>query len=370
MVYDFLLAERGYPERIGSRSSKRLLASRLGLKSFRRAPAPPGAGPRRPGASGGRPRGLRILRASGRRAARGRRAALRPRQHPHVAVAHLVAVVLQAQRPRRDLARVAAGGRSGELDVVVDADAVMPHGHARAGGLRAARVEARAGELDVVALPALGWAAGVHGRDVLAVDRAAVAHPGLEAVGVEHLDLVASLHVDAAVAALLAAGLGHGGREEFDVIEPVAEALLRDQVAGAGDDLEGLADRPPGGGLRLGMLPVLEVARRLRPPVEPDQDLGRLRGARGVVRTADRPVETAQEDLLEVLVAPDLLAVSEGAVEDAAFGPLARPGQRVVAVGALAERHVDRGRIERQRDAQRVAAVVAELVDLVGENEG
>ena len=81
-------------------------------------------------------------------------------------------------------------------------------------------------ERDVVGLPLERRLAGVDRRDDLLVDRAAIVVLGLEAVGVEDLELVVPAEVDAAVAAALPARLGHVGHVEFEMELEVAEPLL------------------------------------------------------------------------------------------------------------------------------------------------
>ena len=80
-------------------------------------------------------------------------------------------------------------------------------------------------EGDVVGLPAERRLAGVDDGDDLLVDRAAVVVLELEAVGVEDLELVTALEVDAAVTAPLALLVGEIGDVELDVHPEVAELV-------------------------------------------------------------------------------------------------------------------------------------------------
>src|SRR5262249_19432165 len=103
-------------------------------------------------------------------------------------------------------------------------------------------------------------------------------------------------------------------------------------------------------------------------PGGPSIFLGRLTLLRGVLQAHD-VAQAAQDVLLEALVLPQLVAVAQGGVEDAALAVLLRPGQGVVLVGALA-RLSDRGRVQAHQHVQVLAVVGAlELVDLVGDLE-
>src|SRR5690606_4420610 len=81
-------------------------------------------------------------------------------------------------------------------------------------------------ELDVVGLPHQRREAGVHGRLGDLIDAAALVVFPFQAERVEHLHFIAALDIDAAVAAPLAAGLGHEGSTELDVERMVAELFL------------------------------------------------------------------------------------------------------------------------------------------------
>src|SRR5262249_45224115 len=151
---------------------------------------------------------------------------------PDIAVLHRVAVVLQEDRAGRTRVAAEAGRRVvlGQLDVVVDLDAVVENRHAARLDLLAVLAR-RGGELDVVTLPDGRRLAGVDEWGGDAVDGAAVVVLALEAIAIEHLDFVAALDVDAAVAAALAGLLGHVGHPELDVQpEFAAEFLLGDDV--------------------------------------------------------------------------------------------------------------------------------------------
>ncbi|MEJ2364347.1 MAG: hypothetical protein P8017_06645, partial [Deltaproteobacteria bacterium] len=120
--------------------------------------------------------------------------------YPDVAKAERVAVVLQMDRSFVVLTvgRFFAVERSAlDVEIVVHDDAVVEHRDSSLAGYFAVRVEQRAQETNVVALPLAGLAADVdHGR-MLAVDRRRLAIRigviGLVVVvgvGIEHLDFV------------------------------------------------------------------------------------------------------------------------------------------------------------------------------------
>ena len=140
-------------------------------------------------------------------------------------------------------------------------------------------VDDRLVEGDVVGLPLERRLAGVHRRDDLLVDRAAVVVLGLQAVGVEDLELVDPVQVDAAVAPALSMRLGHVGHVEFQMQLEVAESLVGHDVAAAdGDDPVG--HRPVGRRLAV----ALDPPSRLLAVEEDDRPFGRLGPDRGVAR--------------------------------------------------------------------------------------
>ena len=139
-------------------------------------------------------------------------------------------------------------------------------------------VDDRLVERDVVGLPLERRLAGVDRRDDLLVDRAAVVVLGLQAVGVEDLELVDPAQVDAAVAAALSAGLGHVGHVEFQMELEVAEPLLGHDIAAA-DGHDAVGHRPVGRGLAVALDPAVEDLA----VEEHDRPFGRLGAQRGVV---------------------------------------------------------------------------------------
>ena len=141
-------------------------------------------------------------------------------------------MILQVERP--DGAWAIGFGASrrdgGNLHVVVDEHAIVPHRHAGRRNLFFAIV-ARSGEVDVVGLPFKWRETHVGAGRCNRIDAATLVVFSLEPEAVEHLHLVGSLDVGAAVAATLSAVLGLVGEPEFDVPLAIAEAV------GTGDAL-------------------------------------------------------------------------------------------------------------------------------------
>ena len=139
-------------------------------------------------------------------------------------------------------------GDARQLHVVVDDQAVVQHGEARAFDDPAGLVQARGAEHHVIALPLHGRLARVHKRRELVVDRPAVAQARhLPAVRIEHLNLVAPLKEHPAVGLGLAGRLRHIRQPELDVHQRIPQPLDGHDVAAAGHDLGDAAfDLPPG----------------------------------------------------------------------------------------------------------------------------
>ena len=139
-------------------------------------------------------------------------------EDPDVAVADGVAVVLEVDGAGGvGFFDGGGGGAVGEFDVVLDDGAVVGDGEAGVGGFVAGGVVLGGGEVDVVGLPGEGREAEVLAGGGDFVEAAAFVVFAVEAEAVEHLDFVAALEVDAAVAAGLAPGVGHEREAEFDV---------------------------------------------------------------------------------------------------------------------------------------------------------
>src|SRR5205814_8293254 len=82
---------------------------------------------------------------------------------------------------------------------------VLHDSHSRILGLFAAIIESRGAKRDVVSLPLLRRLTGVYVRRFLTVDGAAIAFVRLgDAERIEHLNLVSTLKINAAVPAALA----------------------------------------------------------------------------------------------------------------------------------------------------------------------
>src|SRR5690606_22538576 len=120
-------------------------------------------------------------------------------------VAHGVSVVLEIQGPRLrlDLSDEGRTSRSFDRNVLVDEHAVVPDGHPSGLDDLARGVEARLAKLDVVGLPGERREAHRNLRRGDLVDSPAIIMLRLEPEGVEDLDLVSPLEVDAAIPAVL-----------------------------------------------------------------------------------------------------------------------------------------------------------------------
>src|SRR6266567_7164199 len=109
-------------------------------------------------------------------------------------------------------------------------------------------------KLDVVALPDRRRLAGVHlgGRNF--VDSAAIILFAFETIAIQNLHLVAPLHIDSAVAASLALGLGHIRDAKLHVqFEMAVKLLFRDDVAAFDLNDSAVEDLPAGRRLAIGL---------------------------------------------------------------------------------------------------------------------
>src|SRR5437899_1487409 len=89
-------------------------------------------------------------------------------------------------------------------------------------------------ENDVIALPLARFAARIDERGGVAIKSASLAvEIGLVAVAIEHLNLVAALEIDAAVASSLTVAFHFGGRGPFDMQLNIRKLLLRHDAPGA-----------------------------------------------------------------------------------------------------------------------------------------
>ena len=105
----------------------------------------------------------------------------------------------------------------------MDLYAVVQHGNDRALGLMTGIVELRRGKIDVIGLPLARRQRDIDVRRLLAVDRGGLARVLGQAEGIEYLDLVAAVLIDAAVAPALPAQGRHEGHAELNVQLVAAE---------------------------------------------------------------------------------------------------------------------------------------------------
>jgi hypothetical protein len=168
-------------------------------------------------------------------------------------------------------------GRRGSFDlgVILNENAVVQHGHGAWFEESALFIEARGVEDDVVSLPLGRFPGGIDQRRMLFIDGAGLA-VGISfiLVGIEHLQFVAALQVDAAVAAPLACAFDFQGWGPLDVDLAIPEGLGGGNAAGAIDRRDAVLDLPSGGAAG-----VIFLARQI-PAVKEDNGVGRGR-ARG-----------------------------------------------------------------------------------------
>ena len=165
--------------------------------------------------------------------------------------------------------------RARDLDVVVNQDTVVHDGHT--GRRRQAAVFRKPGrrEEDVVRLPFSGRAAGVDLRDVLLVDaRRLAVRVGTVFPGIEHLDLVALLDDDAAVAAALPFPFDDRGGPPFHVQLDVPERFPGEDIARAAHDRDRAIRKRPLDVAAVPVLPLVEIGA-----VEEHDRVGRWRPA-------------------------------------------------------------------------------------------
>lgn len=150
----------------------------------------------------------------------------------NIPIRHRAAVVLQKQRAAGDRAvEDSAGSSARQNDVVMYHDAVLQECHTRALDNFVALKAWRA-EIDVVGLPLKRGQACVGKGRVHAVNRGAVAVGGrLDAIGIEHLNFVAAMHINAAIAFSLPVRVRHVGLAELEVDVRVAELIFRNDIA-------------------------------------------------------------------------------------------------------------------------------------------
>src|SRR5258706_1058844 len=160
---------------------------------------------------------------------------LRQFTDPNVAVAHGMAVVLQAERQFLGVRFVgralAVSCRPAWLDVVLHEHAVVQHCYASGAEELSIFVEARAVKNDVVALPLAGRASSVNKRWILPVHgRGLAVSVGFVFVGIEHLNFIQAHQENAAVATFLAFAFGPDRFGKFDVQLAIAKTFTRVDV--------------------------------------------------------------------------------------------------------------------------------------------
>ena len=220
-------------------------------------------------------------------------------------------IALQAQRGEGAFgAALAATRRTGQLDVVMDNDPVVPHlFEPGVGRLVTGGVEPRGPKDDVETLPLTGRLAGVIRRcgaaDTLVVDppfvhAAAVVQVDLRFVeAVENLNLVAALEIDPRV--------GPFGHHELDVQLAIAVAFVGIQIAcppGRAVDHHALTriDSQPAGVGKIGRDPAggVPVVARARSADVPAVQIGAVEQRLPAVERFDHLESGGQEDLMTV----------------------------------------------------------------------
>ena len=152
--------------------------------------------------------------------------------NPNVAVGYGVAVILKEKGTFcYSIIGYTAGSGLVEHDVVLNADTVLNDGGSCTLGSFALFVEARSAEVNVVGLPFESRLAGIYTGGILAVDTAAVIGLGVfNAIGVQNLELVATVDVNAAVALCLTGAVGHIGFLPLNVDVSVAVLNGRNNI--------------------------------------------------------------------------------------------------------------------------------------------
>ena len=146
------------------------------------------------------------------------------RFNPDVSERDGIQVVLKKQGTFSEfLIGDAAGSGGVEFDVVLDADAVLEDGGAGIFLYGSVLVESGGAEVYVVGLPLERGLAGICERGINGIDRAAVAEVRiLYAVGVENLQFICAVDINAAVALSLTGFVGHIGFAPFNVNVSIA----------------------------------------------------------------------------------------------------------------------------------------------------
>lgn len=154
-------------------------------------------------------------------------------EDPDVAELDGVAVILKVKRAEGGFLVEGCGGSGlGDFDIILHEDAVEEHGHAGVGSFVAFLVEAGSSEVDVVGLPAEGREAHVELGFGSPVNASGVSFVKIGAEGIEDLNFVSTLKIDAAVATALSAFERSVGGAEFEVEVMVSKGEMADGAFG------------------------------------------------------------------------------------------------------------------------------------------
>src|SRR5262249_690342 len=126
----------------------------------------------------------------------------------------------------RRLLACASRSQLWNLEVVVNHNAVVTHGHASVLDFLAVAVKAGGSKVYVVSLPREGRKTGVYAGLVDRINAAAFVVFAVQTKRTKNLDLVGALNVQAAVASSLSGGGRHERRAKLQVQRHVAKALL------------------------------------------------------------------------------------------------------------------------------------------------
>lgn len=147
------------------------------------------------------------------------------RFNPNIAILDEIAMILEEEGASFSFNHGDAAGGGLDFFIVDGFDAIVDDSDSGFFG-HFIVLDFGGAEGDVIGLPLKRGFAGVDGRGDLLVDRAAIVVLEFQAVGVEDLQLVDALHVNAAIAASLSLGLGHVGHIKLDVQLEALEAVF------------------------------------------------------------------------------------------------------------------------------------------------
>src|SRR5881628_176237 len=162
----------------------------------------------------------------------------RARQQPDVAELDGANEILQFNRTGRwCLRRRAAGGGTGEFNVVLHQHSIPPNGGTRVGDFDVA-VPTCSQEIDVESFPRAGRASRVRGRIALSPNGASfIRARDRPAIAIENLDLKLALEKNAAVRERVLGSARRAGRnKEFQVEQVVFKGLESADGSGSRND--------------------------------------------------------------------------------------------------------------------------------------